>query len=161
MVYPVTMKSNVGLSFAYNLNANVGVGMANNLSDVQFCQLGLIFRSAMPVTDPAMKAALMAVQFGPPCTGKPDDPLCAAILAWQRFIQSRGGPPPDGHISRFSGDSVYYGPHDTAHLHLLAALNVYCEDGMGDRWPRLDLIDGCPMALKSEINGYFDTSKPR
>jgi hypothetical protein len=95
------------------------------------------------------------VPFGPPCTGKADDPLCKAIVAWQ---QSRSvyGSPLDGHISKFAGDSFHYSGAKDMQLYLLAAINAFINDGLGDRWPRIDLIQGCPLELKTSINGYFD-----
>jgi hypothetical protein len=157
MVYPILAKAGSRSILAYNLHANVGVGSPNRLADVQFCQLGFVLRSADPKVDPALRVLFRKVPFGPNCSGRPDDPLCAAILAWQNDRAGKNvGATQDGHISKFAGDTFRYVAGNESRLYLLELINVAIQDGLGDRWPRVDLMDGCPDALQDEVNGFFN-----
>ena len=142
---------------AFNLHANVGVGCPNRVPDVQFCQLGFAMRSLAQNIAPDLRALYRNVPFGPVCSGRPDDPLCAAIIAWQsdRAGKNLGGTQ-DGHISKFANNTFKYVAGNESRLYLLEVINFSIQDGLADRWPRLDLVDGCPSALKDEMNGFFN-----
>ena len=156
MVYPILATAGKFSIFAFNLDANVGVGCPNRIADVQFCQLGFAMRSLAPNIAPDLRALFRSVPFGPVCSGRPDDPLCAAIIAWQsdRAGYNIGGTQ-DRHISKFANNTFRYEAGNERLAYLLLPLNASIQQGLADRWPRVDLIDGCPSALKDEITRFF------
>src|SRR5262245_22525447 len=130
-----------GPKFMWNLTASVGKGGANtNSADVSFIQWYYTLAANFHLTEQANKDVYRNVRITGQCNGTDRDPLVAAIIQQQR---SMSHPTVDGKVSIVSG-SGKLGDKAFFLLRLEARFAIMYPNA----WPRLDMIPGCPPALK-------------
>lgn len=131
-----------GPKFMWNLTASVGKGGANtNSADVAFVQWYYSLAANFHLTEQANKDVYKYVQVTGACSGADTDPLVKAIIQQQR---SMNHPTVDGKVSVVSGTGKL-GDKAFFLLRLEARFAVMYPSA----WPRLDLIPGCPPAVKA------------
>jgi hypothetical protein len=126
----------------WNLSAAVGKGAPNsNPADVSFIQWYYTLAANFHLTDQANKDVYRRVRVTGSCNGGDSDPLVASIIQQQRSMHH---PTVDGKVSVVSG-SGHLGDRAFFLLRLEARFAVMFPNA----WPRLDLIPGCPNAVRT------------
>jgi hypothetical protein len=150
MVKQLTVHNNEGLPVhGWNVEKHVGANAPNDLVDVQLVQLGYLMMGRNPRLQktPEDMAFFNAVKLGAPCTGREDDPLVRLI----RHHQKKRGGPQDGRISPIKTASGDYGDKSF----ILTNLNAHTQCLMPDTFPRIDLHQDCPPALRKAVKASY------
>jgi hypothetical protein len=130
-----------GPKFMWVLDCSVGKGAANTVpADVAFIQWYYTHAANFHLTDPANRDIYRKVHITGVCTGLDSDPLVEAIFAQQRGMNH---PIIDGKVSVVTGTGRI-----TDKAFFLLRLEARFAVMFPDRWPRLDLIPGCPSGVK-------------
>jgi len=131
-------------NFIWNIDCSVGQHAQNSLAaDVMYAQwyYSLAARNPNPNIDQNRRRIYQAVRVTGTCSGRPDDPLVAAILAQQEVLQHV---PIDGKLSVAKGD----GKIDGSHAFFVFRLGARFAEMFNQVWPRLDLIPECPSPVR-------------
>lgn len=149
MVCPFILPKPGNPSFAWNLDANVGLNAPNREDDVQFVQLAYhaMLRNPNLTLSPEQKAVYGRIRPGDRCSGREDDPLVIAI----RTHEKAHGGTQDGHVSKLSSSAIYADANGR-YTGLMVSLNnnLYLQIERG-RWPRIETHPACPPALRTAV----------
>jgi len=150
MVQIVAVGRNKAPSFLYNIDAHVGTGRQNQLDDVEFVRLGYYSLLRNPRAGAIAAEVRAALTLLKP-SGEFGADLDAVIRAHQR---SRGGTQ-DGVVSPMPAGTAWKGRYDSMHTWIVEVLQANLHDLAGDKYPRIDTLEGCGSTLKARIKQIF------
>ncbi len=133
--------------FFWNTSADVGLNCPNRPEDAQLVHFGLVCMAKLPAAMLSVELTKMIsnLVIGAPCSGKPDDPLVMAIIAYQNEKPGLR----DKKVSVLqTGVYTLKGVVINA---LLVRLNSAMIYRYRDIYPRIDKAPDCPPLVQAYV----------